>query len=361
MLLASLIAASCGVQVEAGSSQPKSDGINRPIKIQTQMESDVIPASCNCDNSSAASSCDLCDPMKFGCDSCGDGSCDSFGGCDGLGSCGCDSGLLGLGILKKSEHCYDDFISPMTNPVYFEDPRQLTELRGIFINHKIPALLGPLGEVRVYALQVRARLTERLSLIAVKDGYIESESPLMQDGWADVSAGLKYSLYRDPTCGRLLSGGIRYETYAGRRRTLQGNGNGVFDIFLTGGSRLGQCSHILSAAGFILPVDSNSENQMFYWSTHLDRRITKKAYAFTEFNWYNYMKDANAFGLPVEGGDLFNLGSPGIAGNNLVTNAYGLKFKPRSNIEAGTAFEFPLTERRGILDNRITADLIIRY
>ncbi len=43
MLLASLIAASCGVQVEAGSSQPKSDGINRPIKIQTQMESDVIP------------------------------------------------------------------------------------------------------------------------------------------------------------------------------------------------------------------------------------------------------------------------------------------------------------------------------
>jgi hypothetical protein len=58
---------------------------------------------------------------------------------------------------------------------------------------------------------------------------------------------------------------------------------------------------------------------------------------------------------------LFNLGVPEIRGNDIVTNAYGLKYKPRSNVETGIAFEFPLTQRRGVLDNRITADFIIRY
>jgi hypothetical protein len=97
----------------------------------------------------------------------------------------------------------------------------------------------------------------------------------------------------------------------------------VFDFFLTGGSRLGSRAHYLSAAGFILPVDIQAENQMYYWSNHLDRRIGNKFYAFSELNWYNYMKNASAFALPVEGGDLFNPGSPGVRGNNLVTNAWG--------------------------------------
>lgn len=59
--------------------------------------------------------------------------------------------------------------------------------------------------------------------------------------------------------------------------------------------------------------------------------------------------------------DLFNLGSPGVEGNNIVTNAYGLKYKPNRNLESGVAWEFPLTERRGVLDNRLTVDLILRY
>lgn len=250
----------------------------------------------------------------------------------------------------------------MTNPVYFEDPRQLTEARAIFIDHKLPVLLGaPAGDIRLFALQVRARLTDRLSLIAVKDGYVDSSSPLIQNGWADIGAGLKYSLYRDACAGRLLSGGVRFETYSGRRRTLQGNGDGVFDVFLSGATRIGSQGHYMTSSGFILPVDSQAENQMFYWSNHLDRRIRNRLYAFTELNWFNYMKDGSAFPAAIEGGDLFNFGSPGVKGNNLVTNAVGLKFKPRSNIETGVAFEYPLTERRGVLANRLTADMIVRF
>jgi hypothetical protein len=158
-----------------------------------------------------------------------------------------------------------------------------------------------------------------------------------------------------------LSAGLRYETNAGHRGALQGNGNGVFDLFLSGGTRLGNRSHYLTSGGLILPVDSHAENQMAYWSHHLDYRILKRTYLFSELNWYNYIRDANAFPVALEGGDLFNFGSPGVSGNNIVTNAYGLKFKPTRHLETGVALEFPLTERRGILDNRITADLILRY
>lgn len=339
----------------------------------------VIPSNSSTEsgNVQLASCCSSADWSIFDPKSCDSGcsnltSCDAS--CDGCDGCGLlkrrSGGVLGLGILpsgldliKKSEHCYSDFISPMTNPVYFEDPRQNTEARAIFINHKIPVVAGnPSGRVQLYAVQARVRLTENLSLIAVKDGYVVSQSPLLDDGWADLSAGLKYSLYRDAQAGRLLSVGGRFEMPTGMGRTLQGNGDGVLDIFASGGTRIGDTGHLLSAAGFILPMDSQAENQMFYWSNHLDKRVSgTNIYGFTELNWYNYMKSGSAFPLPLQGGDLFNLGAAGVAGNNLVTNAYGLKYKPSRNIESGVAFEFPLTERRGLLDNRLTVDLIVRF
>lgn len=72
------------------------------------------------------------------------------------------------------------------------------------------------------------------------------------------------------------------------------------------------------------------------------------------------MSSGTAFG-PVEGGDLFNLGSAGVTGNDLVTQAVGAKLKPRRNTELGIAYEFPLTERKGLLEDRLTVDLIFRY
>ena len=90
-------------------------------------------------------------------------------------------GLGGGGLIAPSDHAFDDFISPMTNPVFFEDPRTLTEARFIFINHHVPDGLGG-GDVQLFALQLRAALTENLSFIATKDGYIVSDNGLINDG-----------------------------------------------------------------------------------------------------------------------------------------------------------------------------------
>jgi hypothetical protein len=73
------------------------------------------------------------------------------------------------------------------------------------------------------------------------------------------------------------------------------------------------------------------------------------------------MSGAEAFPVPVGGQDLFNLGSTGIGGNDVVTGAFGVKYKPRTNMEIGVAYEFPYTRRKDIIQNRLTVDLIVRF
>jgi hypothetical protein len=234
-------------------------------------------------------------------------------------------------------------------------------LRFIFLNHITPPALGA-DSVRLLAMQIRARLTERLSLIATKDGFIMSDSPLLNDGWADVMAGLKYQLYADCESQTVLSAGLTYSLPVGSPRALQARGDGEFNVFLTGGAQLGENSHFISASGFVLPSDASIQNKMFYWSNHVDRMILFDGfYVFGEANWFNYLSSAGGFQAPVEGGDLFNLGSTGIAGNDIVTGAFGMKYKWNCWNELGVAWEVPLTERRGLIDNRLTVDYIIRW
>lgn len=272
-----------------------------------------------------------------------------------------------LGFIQPTDTEWSGFISPMTNPVYFEDPRTLSELRLIFVQHKIPSLAGgaiPGSDVQVVAMQVRAALTEELSLIATKDGYIwaSPEAPL-DDGWADVSLGLKYNLWKDVECQRILSVGAVYEMAVGSTQALQGNGSGQFHLFASYGAEFREVNHFLTSAGFLLPTDTRDENQVFYWSAHVDRQVADTCfYGFLEGNWYHWMSNgSNAALNGIQGGDLFNFGSTGVAGSDIVTAAFGLKWKPTELQEVGVAWEVPVTETRGVLNNRITADYILRY
>lgn len=249
----------------------------------------------------------------------------------------------------------------MTNPVFFEDPRTLTEARAIYLHHRVPTAAGG-GEIDLIAVQLRAALTERLSIVASKDGYATSSNALIDDGWADVAAGLKYNLIADRRAQRLLSAGFHYEMPVGTPRTLQGNGNGEFHFYLTGGMEFLDYGHWLSATGFRIPSDPGDESRMWYWSNHWDYEVADGWYLLSELNWFTWIGAGANPGLNgVEGGDLFNFGSTGVAGNDIVTNAVGVKFKRNRNRELGIAFEYPLTERKDVLENRLTVDLIVRY
>ncbi|MEM6472373.1 MAG: hypothetical protein AAF802_22615, partial [Planctomycetota bacterium] len=91
----------------------------------------------SCGNGCDSAACDswMCD------DACGDPLCcdsDPYGsmGCDS--ACGCSTDRFLAGLIRPSDRCFDDFISPMINFVHFEDPRNLTELLPIFVNHWVP-------------------------------------------------------------------------------------------------------------------------------------------------------------------------------------------------------------------------------
>lgn len=313
-------------------------------------------------------SCDL-----FCCES-----LDCDGGCDSCcvspapkRGCGAISSLLGM--IQPSDRCFDDFISPMIDFVHFEDPRTLTELRPIFVNHNFPGRLGPAeipagGNIQLIALQFRVALTERLSLIGVKDGYIVDNSNgaldgLLNSGWADITAGLKYNFLRDAQSGTLLSGGFTYEIPLGSEGALQSVGDGEFHFFATGGQRFADGNaHFLSSFGWQLPVDQSVQSTTVHWNNHFDVRVTDMCYLFTENSWRHWVDDADhGLALGVSGQDLINLGSTNVDGNDLVTHNLGVKVKPRRNVELGFAYEFPLTGFKDVIEDRYQVEAIFRY
>lgn len=291
-------------------------------------------------------------------ESCGESCGADCGALFGNLNCDCLSGLTS--VIKKSDHCFDDFISPMTNPVFFEDPRTLTEARMIFVNHNLPGALGG-SSAQLYAVQLRFAINEDVSIIATKDGYMVSDNPLLNDGWVDVAAGLKVNVYKDVATQTLLSVGGTFEAPIGSRRTLQGNGDGEFHLFTSGGTKVLDHYHVLSGLGLRLPVDQNAENTMMYWSNHLDRKIgNSKFYVLGECNWYHWLVNG-ATPIPATGIDIINLGSNSAAGTDIVTAAIGVKYKPSGNTEIGVAWEAPMSDRRDIMKDRLTVDWILRY
>lgn len=319
----------------------------------------------------------LLDLLKSRCDApcdlemaCENGGCD-LGGCDGGGcdSIGCGCGLLGGFSIRPSDHCFDDFISPMSNFIFFEDPRTLTELRPIFFHHRAPAPLGTTGldggEINLLAAQVRLALTERLSFIAVKDGYIWAGDgdDIVEDGWADLSLGLKYNLVRDTCTGTLAAAGFTYEIPLGDEDARQSIGDGEFHLFGSAGQRfLNGDAHYLTTTGFRLPVDGDVQCTSFHWSNHFDVRLTNTLYAVTEVVWWHWFDDAR-LGLPlgVAGQDVFNLPSTNVDAESLVTQSVGLKCKPSGNREYGLSYEFPVSGHEDVIDYRIQVDMIFRY
>ncbi|QDU45790.1 hypothetical protein Mal52_42860 [Symmachiella dynata] len=301
----------------------------------------VQPVSCE-----YASSCNGCN----NCLSCGTGGC----------GCGCGCGYecgSGLSFLK-GDHCFDSFIEPTTNPVFFEDPRARTRVRGLFINQMIPEdsiLQG--GDFQVYAVQLSVALSDRFAVIANKDGYIKLQSDALPNngGWADLATGVKYVMVRDVENQFLLSGGVLYEWANGSSDVYQGNGDGMWNFFLTTGKELGEDSHFIGTVGWHLPNNPNQESESMFYSLHLDNEVVDDVYVLWEMNGIQYLQSGNRLpGVSVEGGDLINLGAGDVAGNHVLTMAWGAALILTDSLRVSGAWEIPLTSRKDLLDSRTT-------
>ncbi|WP_316348559.1 hypothetical protein [Desulfuromonas acetoxidans] len=285
---------------------------------------------------------------------------------------------------------FDRYIMPLSNPVYNAEARNKTMIRPIYLYQNLPEKVQtsvgkvPLdGHVQGVALAATIALSERFSIVAVKDGYLDcepDETLSSHSGWADLAAGLQYSLIYNPADQLIVSARAVYELPSGDDEIYQGNGDGAITpslIVLKGFDRL-QFSGTL---GVVLPLDSDEENTLLYDSWHLSYAVTDWFFPLVEFNHFYVLESGDreipesglgAIGTGDEddlvagiaefnGCDLINLGGSNSDENrNFATLAVGARFRLTDWLDVGAAYEFAVTdESKGMLEDRYLFDMVI--
>lgn len=161
----------------------------------------------------------------------------------------------------------------------------------------------------------------------------------------------------------IVSGGFMYEIPSGEADAFSGHGNGAFAFFVTTGKEFAERFHFLNTTGYYVPVNSNQNSSFFYTSFHLDYQVNCWLYPLVEMNWFHYTAGGDR-GLPPalgEGDGLVNLGTSGVGGNDLLTFAVGARARLTERVSLGGAWEFPISNRHDLIQNRFVFDLIYRY
>ncbi|HEY1190208.1 MAG TPA: hypothetical protein VGE74_21360, partial [Gemmata sp.] len=272
----------------------------------------------------------------------------------------------------RSDHLYDTFISPVSNPFLAEDPRSLTELRPIFIYQKVPNDQRDFngGSVSFVGTQGRIAFTDRWSLVFNKFGGIVLNTGNAsrygdETGFAELWLGPKYTFYRGEENGALVAGGLQFQLPVGSSGAFQNTGSLSLVPYVTYGQnflrdfRLGSF-HSIIATGY--SFSTNNERTDYYWlSAHLDFDVMNahRFYPLAELNWFLNTTNGNSLTIGSEGRDLINFG--GQAKHGLLTGALGGRVKLTESAQFGAAFEIPLAGPKDLFRYRFTLDFILRY
>lgn len=261
---------------------------------------------------------------------------------------------------------FDHYVPPVSNPLFNETPFITTELRALQIHNDIPEkFLTQGGNIDVYAVELRLALTDRLGIIATKDGFADADfDRVLPDttGWVNLAFGLKYAVISRPKNGEILSVGFKYEPPSGSVNVagikLQGDGDGFIDIFASGAKSMGKIG-LQASMGANLALDADHDSSMLHYSLHADYEVLPNFYPLIEMNGFTKIDEGNRTGIRVEGLDLINFGS--IDSGTVITFAAGARYKFNDHIQLGAAYEAPMTNRKDIMDWRTTVDLVISY
>jgi len=276
--------------------------------------------------------------------------------------------------LFESDHSFDGFISPVTNPFYFEDPRSLTEVRPIFIYQGAPTHNSVFhgGDIEFFGVQARVAITEQFSFVVNELGFISSEPhdgrPDFEPhtGFAEIKLGPKFTFFRCDCTGTVAAAGLTFDIPAGAGKVQQDTGDLSLIPYLTAAQRILRTPYGtlngMGTLGYNFAVD-NQRSDNFFMSLHLDYDVgdLHRIYPLVELNWFAYTGNGKARDLSFEGGDLFNFGSTNASGRNEVSLALCARLKVNDRLSMGLAYEVPLTVHNKTEDFRITADVIFRY
>ena len=293
------------------------------------------------------------------------------------------TGTVSPGVCAGNDDPFARFIKPVTNPVYFDEPQNISYVHVVNVYQDLPkhinSKLGRLpldGHLNLTAIRATYAFNERFSIIAAKDGYIDfkPEHTLEHDsGWGDIAAGFKYALYYCPQEEFIVSGKLLFEFSQGSRDVFQGNGDGNAApsiTFLKGYDKW----QFMGSLGMIIPFNAKQESTEIYQSYHVSYALTPQLFPLIELNHFCVARQANRDELVAsvakfEGGDVINLGSKhALDHRNFVSMAAGLRYRVFEkagffeNLDLGFAYEFPLTNPNdGLMDNRYTVDMVLHF
>jgi hypothetical protein len=282
-------------------------------------------------------------------------------------------GVVGNNGLFRSDHLFDGFISPVTNPFLFEDPRSLTEARPIFMYQKIPAAQPNFqgGNIWFFGTQARLAVTDRLSFVFHKVGGISinpSSGSIYNGstGFAELWLGPKYTFWRGQESCSLMAGGLQFQIPIGSAPAFQDTGSLSVVPYLTYAQnffrdfRFGSFNTMIGT-GYAFSLN-DQRSDYYYLSAHLDIDVLNKHkfYPLVEANWLIYTTNGQARPISGEGRDLFNFGGQAKS-TGMLSLAFGARYKITESAQIGAAFEFPLAGPKDIFQYRATIDFILRY
>jgi hypothetical protein len=284
-------------------------------------------------------------------------------------------------------------IAPMSMPYLFEDPYITTGVNFVGIYHNFPAdSVFDGGHAGVVAIQARLALTDRLAFIATKDGYtvLRPDNRLLKDdeGFMDVTVGFKYAVIDDRERGLILTPSLRYEIPLGSDDMLQGRGDGVLIPAVSVGWGPKDV-HVIADLGAQVAMDGDRDSSSLFYNIHLDKAFeidflpgADFIVPFIELNgtvWVDSGDGSSTIDLDgpgrlplrtaqdalhsgsnstadrrFEGADVANLGSSGMAGEDLVTMAWGFRVPFRNGVSAGFSYERAISQRTDIFEQRAT-------
>lgn len=288
--------------------------------------------------------------------------------------------------IRTTSSGFENARRPISNPTLFDLALPTTNVHAIAMFHSLPnyvnSTIGPLpmgGDVQVYALQFEIALTERFSIVATKDGYVDinpDATPLWSDtsGFANVAAGAKYAFILNPERGLAVSGSATVELPVGNHEVFQGEGDGSINLILSG-LQMWNGLELAGGTGINLPFDGQMSSSSFI-SGHVSYEVVPWFIPLAEINWFHVLSpgdgrpsffDQAGGAVPVvasfEGSDLLNFGAANSSQNrDLVTAAIGFRSRITSGIDLGFAYEIPLTnEHDSVISDRFTVDLVWRF
>jgi hypothetical protein len=276
-----------------------------------------------------------------------------------------------------------DYSMPVSNPIYNGDARNVTMVRPLMLFQSLPdqieTSIGDVdlgGDVRGVAVQFSYAFNERWSLVAVKDGYVDCDPDhTLSDhsGWADIAGGVQYSFVYDPARNFIMTGRLVYESTSGDSDVFQSNGDGNVApavLFLKGWDAL----QFSGTVGLVLPFDSDEENTLLYDSWNLSYAVTDWFRPLIELNHFHVLNsgdrsladfngaedDLVAAISTFNGCDIINLGGEHNDDNeDLVTMAFGSRFRINKWIDVGAIYEIPLTDdNTSMLEDRFMVDAV---